>query len=285
MFAIDPERKKITTVSKNGDFAIWAERWIKGLAYERDLYVHMRDGVPVTVETEINKRIETPISQSDTWAKIESGRTGALDRSDKAILYALMRHLEARTPHYKATALELATLAGSDSSEIPFTSEEREMYAHFRANPDLANAQFNAMAASLKWAEASFRGAGLSIFRSPIRLRSSTIPVLVMPAPEDPALRLPLPGMMPYMLLLTLNPYTIASLVLADFDDAFTNIEITVEHAQVLNRHFVAQFAHFEHVRHLITDRHDLTADMTWAPYDLIKSTEKKIIFRRRANG
>jgi len=281
-FAIDPEKKKITTVAKNGPLAIWAKRSIERIGFERDLYVHLRGGVPVSVESAINKRIETPISKSDTWAKIVSGRTDALDRSDKPILYALIRHLEARTPHYLATTMELARLAAAPNSDIPFTYEERERYAYLRANPDRAKTAFNLMSASLRWTEASFTGAALSIFRSPIPLRSSTTPVLSIPAPAHRALRLPLPGMVPYQFVLTLNRTTIASLVLADFDDAFVNTEISAEVARGFNRYFVGQFARFEHVRHLITDRHDLAVDMTWAPYDLVADTERKVSFRRR---
>src|SRR5205814_425338 len=77
-FAVDEEKQRITTVSKHGPVAVWAERSIQEIAYERDLYVHMVGSVPVSVETSINRRIETPISQSDTWAKISTGRT---DRS------------------------------------------------------------------------------------------------------------------------------------------------------------------------------------------------------------
>ncbi|WP_223565036.1 DUF4238 domain-containing protein [Agrobacterium tumefaciens] len=84
-FAVDQEKTRITTVGKHGPMAIWSERSIENLGYERDFYVHMRDGIPVSVETDINRRVETPISQSDTWAKIASGQTDALDRSDRAI--------------------------------------------------------------------------------------------------------------------------------------------------------------------------------------------------------
>jgi hypothetical protein len=282
-FAVDPNKKKLTTVAKHGSLAVWSKRSIEQLGFERDLYVHLRRGVPVSVESAINKRIETPISESDTWAKIISGRTDALDRSDKPILYALIRHLEARNPHYLATAIELAELASSFDSDISFTDEERERYAFERANPNRAKTTFNLMSSSLAWTEKSFSGAGLSIFRSPIPLRSSTTPVLALRAPEHPALRLPLPGMVPYQLILTLNTTTIASLVLADFDDAFGNTEINVDVARVFNRHFVGQFAYFKHVRHLITDRHNLAADMTWAPYELVDDTERKVTFRRRA--
>src|SRR6267154_3834119 len=165
-FAVDSERKKLTTVAKHGGRAVWAERSIAHLGYARDLYVYFRGGVPVSVETRINEHIEIPISKSDTWAKIASGRADALDRSDKPILYALIRHLEARTPHYLATQLELARLAGQANSEIPFTDEEREQYAQMRANPALAKEFFNYMSASTAWTEAAYRVAGITIVRT-----------------------------------------------------------------------------------------------------------------------
>ena len=96
-FAVDPEQKKITAVTKHGSRAVWANRSIESTGFARDLYVHMQGGIPVSVETAINEGIETPISQSDAWAKIACGRADALDSSDKPILYALIRHLEART--------------------------------------------------------------------------------------------------------------------------------------------------------------------------------------------
>jgi Protein of unknown function (DUF4238) len=283
-FAVDPERRKITTVAKHGQFAVWAKRSIEQLGYERDLYVHLRRGVPISVESTINERVEIPISESDTWAKITSNRTECLDRSDKPILYALIRHLEARTPHYLATARELAHLAASANSGIPFTGEEREAYAFMRAFPNEAKRIFDLMSSTLAWTEQGFRGCGLSILRSPIPLRSSTTPIMSISAPAHPALRLPLPGMVPYQLVLTLNRTTIASLVLADFDDAFMNVEVSVDVAKSFNRHFVGQFAYFEHVRHLITGRDDLAVDMTWAPYDLVDERERKITFRRRSS-
>jgi hypothetical protein len=282
-FSVDPEQKKLTSVAKHGRVAVWAKRSIEHLGYERDLYVHFRRGIPVSVESTINAGIETPISRSDGWAKIASGRADALDRSDKPILYALIRHLEVRTPHYLSTMRELSQLSASPGSDIPFTDEEREIYAELRADPGRANATFNMMSASLDWTEESYRGAGLSVLRSPIPLRSSTTPVLALRTPEHPALRLPLPGMVPYQLILTLNRTTLASLVLADFDDAFSNIEIDAATARAFNRHFACQFAYFPTVRHLITGRDDLTTDMTWAPYDLIEETECKITFQRRS--
>jgi hypothetical protein len=282
-FAVDEAKTRVTTVGKHGSMAIWSERSIESLGYERDFYVHMHRGIPVSVETDINRRIETPISQSDTWAKITSGRTETLDQSDRAILYALIRHLEARTPHYEATINELARIAAGPSPEIPFTDEESSIYTAIHAHPNLAKTKLNRMAATIAWTESSFKGALMMVLRSPIVLRTSTTPVLAIPAPPHLAMALPLPGMIPYQLVLTLNPTTIACLVLGDFDGAFSNQAIDIKTATGFNRHFVGQFAKFEYVRHLITPVDNIVTDMTWAPYDLIKSSSRKIVFRRRA--
>lgn len=281
-FTVDEARSRIWTVSKQGSLAIWAKRSIKNIGYERDFYVHLQGGIPVSVETDINRRIETPISQSDTWEKIVRDRTEALDETDRPILYALIRHLEARTPHYQTTMNELAQMAAASTSSMPFTEEERSEYALMRANPGSTKAILKHMATTTAWAKESFRGAFLMILRSSIPFRSSTTPVCAMPAPSHAAMSLPLPGMTPYALVLTLNPTTIACLILGDFDGAFSNRPIDQTTALGFNRHFVCQFANFDRVRHLITSRDSLVSDMAWAHYDVMESNERKITFRRR---
>lgn len=94
---------------------------------------------------------------------------------------------------------------------------------------------------------------------------------------------LPLPDMTPYQLVLTLNPHTLACLILGDFDGAFSNRLVDQSIALGFNRRFLGQFGHFDHVRHLITGRANLAADMDWAGYDLVEESERKITFRRRA--
>lgn len=281
-FAVDPQRRKIATVAKNGHVAVWSQRSIEGLGYERDFYVHMRDGAPVSVETAINRRLETPISASETWRKVTSGDTAALDRSDRPILYALIRHLQARTPHALETTRQLAEMAASPESEMPFTREEREMYAYMQASPGGPKAYMNAMAASLDWAAADFASCGISICRSPIPLKASTTPVLAVKAPAHPALNLSLPGMTPHSLVLPLEPYTLATLTLGDFGGGFVNHTMTSQEAQGFNQQYVGQFAFFDPIRHLITAREGLVEAMTWAPYDFVEEDHRKVVFRRR---
>lgn len=283
-FAVDEEKKKLFTVMRRSHLAVWAQRAIRSIGFERDLYVHMVDGAPISVETEINSNVETPISKSDTWAKIASGQTEQLDISDKPILYALIRHLEARTPHYFRTVLELADLAGNPESDIPFSDEERKMYAEIRRDPEAAKEAFNQMSASLDWTQRDYRKAAVSFLRTRVPLKTSTKPVHAVGVPAHPASYLPYPGQTPFQLLLALNRTTIATLIFGDFDNAFTNEVCADDVALGFNRNVVGQFGYFNSVTHLITDRHGLTADMTWAPYELVSDTERKITYRRRSS-
>jgi len=279
-FATDEARTKVTTLSKEGPFAVWKERSIRGIGYERDFYVHMRGGRPVSVETDINRSVETPISQSDTWAKIVAGRSEELDRSDRPILYSLVRHLEARTPHYLHTGEELATMAADPSSPMEFTDEEREMYAFMRANPDVAKTMFNAMA--LHSFADDYDRSLIHVARSPVPLRTSTTPVLPAPAPAHAAMDLPLPGMMPFQRVLAVDPWTLILVVVGNFDSAFVNDEMPLDVAHGFNRTVAGQFSHFPLVRHMVCSRDGLVDDMTWAPYELVTDTPAKVVFRRK---
>jgi len=109
----------------------------------------------------------------------------------------------------------------------------------------------------------------MTIMRSRIPFRSSTTPVLSIPAPDDSALATPLPGAVPYQSVLVLEPHTAVSLVIGSFNRGFGNIVVEDKVVRALNRHFVAQFSMFDAVRHIVTPRAELIDDMTWAPYDL----------------
>lgn len=279
-FATDDARQKIATVGKSGDRAIWQMRSISTIGYERDLYVTRRGDSIACYEEAINAGLETPISRSSTWEKISTNQNAAIDASDKPIIYALIRHLEARTPHFRQTLSELTHAARSHNSHIEFSPAERRMYR--RMNIDQADTTLELMATSLQWTAAEYAASGLWIMRSPIPLRTSTTPVVAAPVPAHPNRRNSLPGMAPYMLQLTLNPTAVACIV-PDAAGEFANIEIGLDVARGLNRAFMVQFARFEHVRHLVTDRAQLIEDMTWGPFDLVEDAGDRITFGRRS--
>jgi len=280
-FAADSEGLKIHTVGKSGQTAVWTQRSIETIGYERDFYVHMVDGAPVSVETLINQRIETPISTSQTWRKIRE-EPAALDRSDRAVLYALVRHLKMRTPHALATSLELGAMAASPDSSIPFDEHERRMYAEIAASPGSAKAHQNRLTLDTEWDPRAFASCLIGIFHSTTALRTSTAPVMAVRIPEDPRLSMPAPGMTPYMDVLPLTPHLMISLTMGDFGGAFASQRLDHITARGFNRQRLGQFAKFEPIRHLITGADDLVEDMVWGPYTLQAKTDRKIVFRRQ---
>lgn len=278
-FAVDEDDSRIPTLMKEGDFAIWKERSIKGIGWEPDFYVHTVGGMPVSIETEINRRIETPVSNSDTWTKIKSGRSDSLDFTDRPILYSLVRHLETRTPHYLRSGEELMEMATDPNSEIPFTAEEREMYSELRANPELRKQMFNL--GVLRDFTDGYERSLVAVMRSRLPLRSSTTPVIVAPMEGLSGVDLPLPGQVPYQRQMAVDPFTIVSVVVGDFGGAFVNYEISEQAAQLYNRTVAGQFAKFPAVRHMICGSDRLVEDMIWCRYDLVRDSPLRKIFKR----
>ncbi|HWU79323.1 MAG TPA: DUF4238 domain-containing protein [Caulobacter sp.] len=280
-FAADPEGLKINTVGKSGLTAVWTQRSIESVGQERDFYVHMVDGAPVSVETLINRQVETPISNSQTWRKIRED-PAALDRSDRAVLYALVRHFKMRTPHALATTLELAAMAASSDSPIPFDERERRLYAQITAAPGGAKAHHNRLSLDTEWDPRAFASCLIGIVHSTIALRTSTTPVMAVRIPDDPRLALPAPGMTPYMDFLPLTPHLAVTLTMGEFGGAFETERLNPLMTRAFNQQRMLQYGNSEPTRHMITSQDDLVEDMTWGPYTVLTQTDRKIVFRRR---
>jgi hypothetical protein len=280
-FAADPEELKINTVGKSGQTAVWTQRSIESIGQERDFYVHMVDGAPISVETLINRHVETPISNSQTWRKIRE-EPAALDRSDRAVLYALVRHFNVRTPHALATTLELAAMAASSNSPIPFDERERRLYAQITAASGGAKAHHNRLSFDTEWDPRAFFSCLIGIIHSTTALRTSTTPVMAIQIPDDPRLARPAPGMTSYMDFLPLTPHLAVTLTIGEFGGAFETEHLDHLAARGLNRQRMVQYGNSEPTRHMITGLDHLVEDMIWGPYTVLTQTERKMVFRRR---
>lgn len=285
-FASDPDRKKITTLQKHGSRAVWGERSIKSIGQETDFHVREQDGQLISIEGAINARIENPISSSRTWRKIVAGRIQDLGRTDRAVLYALVRHLEVRTLHYRNMSHEVSELAANPHSELVFSAEEQEMYAQIRTTPGLQDEIAHMMASELSWAAEEFESSSISVLRFRIPIYASTAPVLVMKAPPHPALRSQqLVGLTPHVYVLPLSPFACVMLSIGDFGGAFTNFEAPDEVAIGLQRMFVAQFGYFPVIRHLVCHSDGLLEHLEWAGYKKLESASRhNIVFERRTD-
>lgn len=284
-FACDPERRKVGAIQKHGSRAGWGERRIKSIGYETDFYVREEGGRIISSEKAINEQIETPISSSDTWRKIIENRADALDPSDRLLLYVLVRHLEARTPHYQMIGNDVATLAADPPPSMEFSDDERGMYAALRATPSLSHEMAQLASSSVDWTLTDAESAAIRVFRFRVPIYASTTPVLVLKAPSDFRLRsAQLAGHTSHCYMLPLSPYASVSVAIGDFDGEFSNIEADDEVALGLRRQFVGHFSYFPEVRHLICDAASVIGHMEWAGYDVEQRRSTKPTFRRRAS-
>lgn len=282
-FAVDEERKKVTAVRKHGNRAVWAETSIKSIAYETDFYVHTQNGAPVSVETTINRNIETPISSSETWRKIADGAISDLDASDRPVLYSLVRNFEVRTPHYRSTIQELAQLASQPNSGMQFSEEEQELYALLRSDRSLMEAYVNEAAANARWTADEFYSCGISIYRVSGPTYVCTTPVHPMKAPANTALRSVQLGLSPVSQLMPLTPNSYVILSLGDFSGSFTNQKVEVDVEQGLKKQIVAQFGYWPKVEHMVCPSDGLQEHLEWAGFKSVKDTPTKKIFERDA--
>lgn len=280
-FAIDDQRQKVMALNKHGDRAVWAKKSIKSIAYEHDLYVHMDGNVPVSVETKINTDLENPISKSETWKKISSGAEDDLDRSDRAVLYSLVRNFEARTPHYRNTLRELSILAERPDSGMAFSDDENEMYAALRADPTLLSEVANEASSSLSWAEQDFYSCGISVWRVREPTYVCSTPVHVMKAPDHPGLRSTQVGLTPHSYLMAISQNAYVSLSLGDFEGAFENRLVDIDVETGLRRQIVSQFSYWPIVRHMICRPEGLFDHLKWAGYNCTDDGARKKTFVR----
>jgi len=90
------DENKVPTISRHNPFLIKKNSSIAGIGYEDYLYKITDEEIEVCIENKLNRSIETPISQSSTWKKIDEGSPELLTEEDKLTIYIFMRHLESR---------------------------------------------------------------------------------------------------------------------------------------------------------------------------------------------
>ncbi|MCU0830633.1 MAG: hypothetical protein MUC58_03780 [Rhizobiaceae bacterium] len=268
-------------LQKIGKRAVWAKKSIDSIAFEYDLYVHIDGSTPISVEEKINSQFETPVSQTETWAKVSSGSIVDLDASDRAVLYSLVRNFEARTPHYRNTLRELSILAGEPQSGMNFSEDEKAMYAELRANPSLMSKFANELAYRTDWTAREFSSCGIAIWRVRRPVYVCTTPVHIMKVPAHPRLRASQMGLFPHCFLMPLTSNAYVSLALGDFDGEFVNQEIDVNVELALKQQIVAQFAYWPIVNHMICDSGRIIDHLKWAGYNCTLDSPTKKVFVR----
>jgi hypothetical protein len=269
-FACPEDRNKVRVLERHGDFLVVDRKSTDRIGYEEAMHDFVEDGVPHSIEGPINRVVEAPFSNSPTWKKITDGVSVSLDERDKIPIYGFARHLQRRN-------LETLRFIEAESArfkegalDADLTEQEREMQEWIAASADNAHATFRDGAMDTTIPEDA-DAINVMVCRSPIPLRTSTNPTLVVSEPGQQSvfgssfdeLR---------VWWLTLDRHC-GAFIVAGGPAHFSNDAMPVNAARMVNRQYLVQHGNSVTVRYLIVDDPYLDEDLDWAGYSFERRT------------
>ena len=261
-FACADDPNKVMAVERHHDILVADRKSIGSIGYEDGLHDFVEDGVAGSIEGEINKAIETPFSDSETWKKIESGACASIDATDGPSIYGFARHLQRRnlkTLRFMET--ENARFLAGEIKDL--TDEERAMLQWITETPGGAHQLFREGALDTAM-PADALIINVMVCRSPIPLRSSTNPTLMVSYPG----RQSVVGEMFNSLRtwwLTLDRHW-GAFIIAGGPPGFSNNDMPLDAARMVNRQYLTQLTHGG-ARYMLVDDRFLESDLEWAGY------------------
>lgn len=277
-FACIDDDNKVMTLERHRDVVVADRKSIEGIGYEERLHDYEADGARASIESDINRVIETPFSRAATWLKISGGQCANLDQTDRLPIYGFARHLQLRN---------LATLrfienqharyqAGELEEEL--TEDEREYHAWLADNPDTAHEMFRTGAMDTML-PADADAINVIVCQTPIPLRSSTNPTLLISSPGRESIF----GAMFNSLRtwwLTLDRQW-GTFIVAGGPSGFSLNSVPPELAQVVNRRYLTQFLHGD-ARYVLAEDDFIAGDLEWAGFVFDQKTARGYRYRKR---
>lgn len=267
-FALAEDKAKIRCLSRHDPYVSVGAKSISRIGYEEDLYTFSAAGLNASIEDDLNKNIESPIANSDTWSKVVAGEPDRLDKSDKLTLYLLMRHLQFRNIENLQFIEQEAAHVREFGLRDGYSDDEREMYAAIARTAAGPRSYFLSMAANTQQFALHWDRASITVIRSRIPLRSSTNPTLVIPRKlghiklfeelEDGAFCYWLPLSRHFGAMLTMS---------RRFND-FIHQDLPDDAARVFNRLYLGQLLEMPSTRHCFADDPEIEGDLQWAGFD-----------------
>ncbi|QJU58484.1 DUF4238 domain-containing protein [Sphingomonas sp. AP4-R1] len=281
-FACRDDAKKVRVVERHGDILAIDRKSIDRIGYEDSLHDYVEDGVAGSIEGPINHVIETPFSNSPTWRKIVESAGTSLSEDDRIPICGFARHLQRRN-------LETLRFIEGESARVAdghldadLSEEEREMHAWIAASADNAHALFREGAMDTNIPEDA--GAiNLMICHSPIPLRTSTNPTLMISAPGHQSIF----GAFFNDLRawwLTLDRQC-GAFIVAGGPPGFSNAPMPADAARMINQQYLIQHGSSMTVRYLLADDPYLDDDLVWAGYGFERSTTHGARWRKLVTG
>jgi hypothetical protein len=262
-FCCADDGNKVPAVSLCSPYVINKPKSINGIGYEDNLYSVSNNDIEWCIEEKLNKNIETPITQSDTWAKIKNACPELINDKDKLIIYLFMCHIEARN-------IERLEFIKSENKRIynqkyshDYNGSERDMHSYISSTKDGAERFFLEMSNDIDRYMLDYNKVSISILESNISIRTSTNPVVT------------LPESMTYQgesntgvvaKWLPLSHRFGAMQIMCDSYCDFSASSILEENAiRALNRLYLVQMLNSKSVRHVIANDEFLAEDFKWA--------------------
>lgn len=281
-FACPDDANKVRVVERNGDILAIDRKSIDRIGYEDSLHDYVADGVERSIEGPINHMIETPFSNSATWRKIVEGAGTSLAETDKIPIYGFARHLQRRN-------LETLRFIEAESARFAdgaldgnLSEDEQEMHTWIAASADNAHALFREGAMDMNIPEDA-DAINVMVCHSPIPLRTSTNPTLMISAPGHQSIF----GAFFNDLRtwwLTLDRYC-GAFIIAGGPPGFSNSTLPPDAARMINQQYLVQHGNSMTVRYLLANDPYLDDDLMLAGYGFERSTTHGARWRKLSTG
>lgn len=279
-FSCSDDANKVSAFSLNKPFIIKGQKAIEGIAYEDKLYSISNEDLELCIEDEINRRIETPITQSETWNKIRNNQPEFIGESDKLTLYLFIRHIESRN-------VELLQFIRRENKRIKdpkylaeYSESERKMHSYIDSTKSGSERYFLEMTYDIRRFLRDYKRATITIIESRIPIRTSTNPVVVLPdhmtyreGPYNATAR-----------WLPLSKRFGAILYMSDARcDFYESGMVEDDVIRALNRLYIVQLLKAETVRHMIANDEHISDDFAWAGIENVPGNPRKFKVQHRA--
>jgi hypothetical protein len=275
-FALCDERTKIRCLTRHDPYVSVGVKSISRIGYEEDLYTFGVAGSGASIEGDLNKNIETPIANSETWSKIVAGEPDRLDKSDKLTLYLLMRHLQFRNIENLQFIEQEVEHVRKSGFRDDYSEDEREMYAAIARTAAGPRSYFLSMAVNARQFALQWDRACITVIRSRIPLRTSTNPTLVIPRKLGHIRLFEELEAGAFCYWLPLSRHFGAMLTMSRRFNDFVHQELPDDAARLFNRLYLVQLLEMQSTRHCFADDPEIDQDFQWAGFDGLDGNEDR---------
>lgn len=259
---------KVLVVERYRNILVADRKSVGSIGYEDGLHDFVENGVKSSIEGEVNKVIETPFSDSRTWEKVETGNCASLDDLDGLSIYGFARHLMRRNVRM-LRFMETENARFREGKLFELTSDERAMHQRIADGPGGPHQLFRKSVLDTSMPDDAAE-INVMVCRSPIPLRSSTNPTLMVSQPGTSSIFGEMFGSLRTWWL-SLDHHW-GAFIIAGGPPGFSNGSVEPAVARVINQRFLTQLLHGD-ARYMLADDAYLQSDLKWAGFKFEQQT------------